>query len=163
MAILQFCINAVIIFCSIYYKTLLGVFSILPFIFLIVTLAGSRLTEEGQKIYNEWTVFMTKLKEGKIDIKNFDPDLLLQYCIALGTQPEELKSVIKNIESEHSDGFIWMYHSGDASSLSSAASMVSDIASTGTTISASFHGGDGAGGGGAGGGGAGGGGGGGAG
>ena len=162
MAILQFFINAVVIFCSIYYKTLLGVFSILPFIFLIATLVGSRLTKEGQKIYNEWTVFMTQLKEGKIDIKNFDPDLLLQYCIALGTQPEELKSIIKNIESEHSDGFIWMYHSGDAASFSSAASMVSDIASTGTTISASFHGGDGAGGGGAGGGGAGGGGGGGA-
>jgi uncharacterized membrane protein len=105
---------------------------------------------------------MSQLQKGQINVKKFDPDLMLQYCIALGTQPEHLKKIIKNIESTHQDGFIWMYHGyGDTASVSSAASMVSDIASTGTTISASFGGG-GDGGGGAGGGGAGGGGGGGA-
>src|SRR6056300_2013867 len=126
--------------------------------FFIITLTGSRLSKEGQRLYNEWIIFMVQLQKGKIDVKKFDPDLMLQYCIALGTQPEHLKKIIKNIESKHQDGFIWMYHGyGDTASVSSAASMVSDIASTGTTISASFGGGgDGGGGGGAGGGGGGG-------
>ncbi len=119
--------------------------------FFIIIIASSRLTKEGQLLYNQWGLFMSKLKKGKIDIKKFDPDLMLQYCLALGTQPEELKSIIKNIESEHTDGFLWIGNRGDTSSFSSAASMVSDIASTGTTISASFAG-DGGGGGGAGGG-----------
>lgn len=161
LAILQFLILNIIIFCAIWFQTFLGFVSIAPFIFFIITIAGSRLTKEGQLLYDQWGLFMSKLKEGEIDIKKFDPDLMLQYCLALGTQPEELKSIIKNIESEHTDSFVWMGHGGDTSSLSSAASMVSDIASTGTTISASFAG-DGGGGGGAGGGGAGGGGGGGA-
>ena len=104
-------------------------------------------------MYNDWGLFMSKLKEGEVNVKKFDPDLMLQYCLALGTQPEELKSIIKNIESEHSDGFMWYHgYGGDTSSVSSAASMVSDIASTGTTISASLGGGDGGAGGGGGGG-----------
>lgn len=160
LAILQFLILNIIVFCAIWFQTFLGVFvSIAPFIFFIIIIASSRLTKEGQLLYNRWGLFMSKLKEGEVDIKKFDPDLMLQYCLALGTQPEELKSIIKNIESEHTDSFVWMGHGGDTSSLSSAASMVSDIASTGTTISASFAGdggGGGAGGGGAGGGGGGG-------
>ena len=164
MALLQIFIIAVIIAFSVIYKTPLGLISLLQFIFFISTIAGSRLTVEGQRVFNEWTVFMHQLKEGQIDVKKFNPDLMLQYCLALGTQPEHLKKIINNIESQHSDGFIWWAHmngGGDTASFSSAASMVSDIATTGTTISASYGGG-GAGGGGAGGGGAGGGGGGGA-
>ena len=158
LAILQFLILNIIVFCSIWFQTFLGFVSIAPFMFFIITIASSRLTKEGQLLYNQWGLFMSKLKEGEVDIKKFDPDLMLQYCLALGTQPEELKSIIKNIESEHTDSFLWMGYGGDTSSLSSAASMVSDIASTGTTISASFagDGGGGAGGGGAGGGGGGG-------
>ena len=160
LAILQFLILNIIIFCAIWFQTFLGFFvSIAPFMFFIIIIASSRLTKEGQLLYNQWGLFMSKLKEGEVDIKKFDPDLMLQYCLALGTQPEELKGIIKNIESEHTDSFVWMGYGGDTSSLSSAASMVSDIASTGTTISASFAGdggGSGGGGGGAGGGGGGG-------
>ena len=150
IAILQFFMLIIILVSSVIYKTFFGFLSILPFIFFISTLMGSRLSKDGQRVYNEWTVFMDQLQKGQIDVKKFDPDLMLQYCIALGTQPEHLKKIIKNIESTHQDGFIWMYHGyGDTSSVSSAASMVSDIASTGTTISASFGGGgDGGGGGG---------------
>ena len=152
LAILQFLILNIIGGCAIWFQTfLLGFVSIAPFMFFIIIIVSSRLTKEGQLLYNQWGLFMSKLKEGEVDIKKFDPDLMLQYCLALGTQPEELKSIIKNIESEHTDGFLWIGHGGDSSSLSSAASMVSDIASTGTTISASFAG-DGGGGGGAGGG-----------
>ena len=147
LAILQFLILNIIVFCAIWFQTFLGFVSIAPFMFFIITIASSRLTKEGQLLYNQWGLFMSKLKEGEVDIKKFDPDLMLQYCLALGAQPEELKSIIKNIESEHTDSFVWMGHGGDTSSLSSAASMVSDIASTGTTISASFGGGDGGGGG----------------
>ena len=158
LAILQFLILNIIGGCAIWFQTFLGFVSIAPFMFFIIIIASSRLTKEGQLLYNQWGLFMSKLKEGEVDIKKFDPDLMLQYCLALGTQPEELKSIIKNIESEHTDSFLWMGYGGDTSSLSSAASMVSDIASTGTTISASFagDGGGGAGGGGAGGGGGGG-------
>lgn len=152
IGILQFAIISVIIACSIIYQTLLGFISIVPFLFFIFTIAGSRLSKEGQRMYDEWGLFMSKLKEGEINVKKFDPDLMLQYCLALGTQPEELKSIIKNIESEHSDGFMWYHgYGGDTSSVSSAASMVSDIASTGTTISTSLGGGDGGAGGGGGG------------
>ena len=152
IALLQFFVLNIIFAVSVIYKTFFGFLSAFPFIFFIITLAGSRLSKEGQRLYNEWTVFMSQLQKGQIDVKKFDPDLMLQYCIALGTQPEHLKKIIKNIESTHQDGFIWMYHGyGDTGSVSSAASMVSDIASTGTTISASFGGGgDGGGGGGAG-------------
>ena len=148
LAILQFLILNIIVFCAIWFQTFLGFVSIAPFMFFIITIASSRLTKEGQLLYNQWGLFMSKLKEGEVDVKKFDPDLMLQYCLALGTQPEELKSIIKNIESEHAEGFLWIGNGGDASSLSSAASMVSDIASTGTTISASFAGDGGAGGGG---------------
>jgi len=148
LAILQFLILNIIVFCAIWFQTFLGFISIAPFMFFIITIASSRLTKEGQLLYNQWGLFMSKLKEGEVDVKKFDPDLMLQYCLALGTQPEELKSIIKNIESEHAEGFLWIGNGGDASSLSSAASMVSDIASTGTTISASFAGDGGAGGGG---------------
>ena len=41
---------------------------------------------------------MSAYQENKIDVEHFDPDLLLQYCLALGVQPESLKSIIKKIE-----------------------------------------------------------------
>jgi len=145
LAIIQFLVLIVIGFCAIWFKTFLGFIAIAPFIFFIITLAGSRLTKEGQLMYNQWSLFIHQLSENKIDVEHFDPDLLLQYCLALGVQPESLKSIIKKIESEHDDSFIWMYAGGQAN-VSSVASMVSDIAATGTTVSAAY-GGDGGGGG----------------
>ena len=97
---------------------------------------------------------MDELSENKIKVEHFEPDRLLQYCLALGVQPESLKSIIKNIESKHDDSFVWLYSGGYANA-SSMATIVSDIAATGTTVSAAY-GGDGGGGGGAGGGGGGG-------
>ena len=161
LSIIQFIIICVIIAFSIIFKTLLGFIATLPLIFFLSILMGSRLTKEGQLLFNKWAVFSSQLSENKVDVTHFDADLLLQYCLALGVQPKSLESVIKRIEDENDGAFIWMYHQGAYSSTSSIASVVSDIATTGTTISASY-GGDGGGGAGAGGGGAGGGGGGGA-
>ena len=161
LSIIQFIIICVIIAFSIIFKTLLGFIATLPLIFFLSILMGSRLTKEGQLLFNKWAVFSSQLSENKVDVTHFDADLLLQYCLALGVQPKSLESVIKRIEDEDDGAFIWMHHHGAFSSSSSIASVVSDIATTGTTISASY-GGDGGGGAGAGGGGAGGGGGGGA-
>ena len=161
LSIIQFLIMNIIIALSIIFETFIGLLSVLPSIFLLITLFGSRLTKEGQLIYNQWGLFIHQLSENKIDVKHLDPELLLQYCIALGVQPESLKKVIKNVEDYHDSSYLWMYH-GSNSDIGSVASIVSDIATTGTTVSAAY-GGDGAGGGaGGGGGGAGGGGGGGA-
>ena len=161
LSIIQFLIMNIIIALSIIFETFIGLLSVLPSIFLLITLFGSRLTKEGQLIYNQWGLFIHQLSENKIDVKHFDPELLLQYCIALGVQPDSLKKVIKNVEDYHDSSFMWMYH-GSNSDIGSVASIVSDIATTGTTVSAAY-GGDGVGGGaGGGGGGAGGGGGGGA-
>ena len=152
LSIIQFIIICVIIAFSIIFKTLLGFIATLPLIFFLSILMGSRLTKEGQLLFNKWAVFSSQLSENKVDVTHFDADLLLQYCLALGVQPKSLESVIKRIEDENDGAFIWMYHQGAYSSTSSIASVVSDIATTGTTISASY-GGDGGGGGGAGGGG----------
>ena len=54
------------------------------------------------------------------------------------------KSIIKNIESKHDDSFVWL-HAGGYANASSMATIVSDIAATGTTVSAAY-GGDGGGG-----------------
>jgi len=158
--LIQFLIMIVIIVLSIIFKTFIGFLSMLPFIFFLTTIFGSRLTKEGQLIYDQWGLFIHQLSENKIDVRHFDPELLLQYCIALGVQPDSLKKVIKNVEDYHDSSYMWMYH-GSSSDIGSVASIVSDIATTGTTVSAAY-GGDGAGGAGGGGGGAGGGGGGGA-
>ena len=155
LSIIQFLIMGVIIAFSIIFKTLLGFIATLPLIFFLSILMGSRLTKEGQLLFNKWAVFSSQLSENKVDVTHFDADLLLQYCLALGVQPKSLESVIKRIEDEDDGAFIWMHHHGAFSSTSSIASVVSDIATTGTTISASY-GGDGGGGAGAGGGGGGG-------
>jgi uncharacterized membrane protein len=160
LSIIQFLIVGVIIAFSIIFKTFIGFLSILPFTFFLSTILGSRLTKEGQSLYNQWGLFIHQLSENKIDVKHFDPELLLQYCVALGVQPDSLKKVVKNVEYQHDGSYMWIYH-GSASDVGSVASIVSDIATTGTTVSAAY-GGDGGGGAGGGGGGAGGGGGGGA-
>ena len=159
LAIIQFLIMGVIIAFSIIFKTFIGFLSILPFTFFLTTILGSRLTKDGQSLYNQWGLFIHQLSENKIDVKHFDPELLLQYCVALGVQPDSLKKVVEKVEHQDDGSYMWMYH-GSNSDVGSVASIVSDIATTGTTVSAAY-GGDG-GGGGAGGGGAGGGGGGGA-
>ena len=160
LAIIQFLIMGVIIAFSIIFKTFIGFLSILTFTFFLSTIFGSRLTKEGQLLYNQWGLFIHQLSENEIDVKHFDPELLLQYCVALGVQPDSLKKVVENVEHQHDSSYMWMYH-GSSSDIGSVASIVSDIATTGTTVSAAY-GGDGGAGAGGGGGGAGGGGGGGA-
>ena len=156
LSIIQLLIMGVIITFSIIFKTFIGFISILPFTFFLIVLLSSRLTKEGQLLFNQWGLFYSKLSENKVDVSHFDADLLLQYCLALGIQPKSLESIIKRIEDENDGAFIWMYHQGGSSSASSMASIISDVATTGTTISASYGGDGGAGGGGAGGGGGGG-------
>ena len=156
-AIMHFLILFFIIFCAFWFETMVGLLAIAPLFFFIVTIAGSRLTKEGQLLYNQWGLFIHQLSENKIKVEHFEPDRLLQYCLALGVQPESLKSIINNIESKHDDSFVWLY-AGGYTNASSMATIVSDIAATGTTVSAAYggDGGGGAGGGGAGGGGGGG-------
>ena len=130
----------VIIGFSITFKTFIGFISILQLIFFLSILMGSRLTKEGQLLFNQWGLFYSQLSENKVDVSHFDADLLLQYCLALGIQPKSLESVIKRIEDENDSAFVWMYHQGGSSSTSSMASIISDVATTGTTISASYGG-----------------------
>ena len=144
LSIIQFLIMNVIIALSIIFKTFIGFLSLLPFIFFLTAILGSRLTKEGQLLFNQWGLFIHQLSENKIDVKHFDPELLLQYCIALGVQPDSLKKVIENVEHHHDSSYVWMYY-GSSSDISSVASIVSDIATTGTTVSAAY-GGDGGGG-----------------
>ena len=154
-AIIQFLIMGVIIAFSIIFKTFIGFLSILTFTFFLSTIFGSRLTKEGQLLYDQWGLFVHQLSENEIDVKHFDPELLLQYCVALGVQPDSLKKVIENVEHQHDSSYMWMYY-GSSSDIGSVASIVSDIATTGTTVSAAYGGDGGGGGGGAGGGGGGG-------
>ena len=156
LSIIQFLTMGVIITFSIIFETFFGFISILPFTFFLIVLLSSRLTVEGQSLFNQWGLFNSQLSENKIDVSHFDADLLLQYCLALGLQPKSLESVIKRIEDEHDGAFVWMYHGGGYSSTSSMASIISDVATTGTAISASYGGDGGGAGGGAGGGGGGG-------
>ena len=144
LAIIQFLIMGVIIAFSIIFKTFIGFLSILTFTFFLSTIFGSRLTKEGQLLYNQWGLFIHQLSENEIDVKHFDPELLLQYCVALGVQPDSLKKVVENVEHQHDSSYMWMYH-GSSSDIGSVASIVSDIATTGTTVSAAY-GGDGGGG-----------------
>ena len=146
LSIIQLLIMGVIIIFSIIFKTFIGFISILPFTFFLIVLLSSRLTKEGQLLFNQWGLFYSKLSENKVDVSHFDADLLLQYCLALGIQPKSLESVIKRIEDENDGAFIWMYHQGGSSSASSMASIISDVATTGITISASYGGDGGAGG-----------------
>ena len=144
LAIIQFLIMGVIIAFSIIFKTFLGFLSILTFTFFLSTIFGSRLTKEGQLLYDQWGLFVHQLSENEINVKHFDPELLLQYCVALGVQPDSLKKVVENVEHQHDSSYMWMYH-GSSSDIGSVASIVSDIATTGTTVSAAY-GGDGGGG-----------------
>ena len=144
LAIIQFLIMGVIIAFSIIFKTFIGFLSILTFTFFLSTIFGSRLTKEGQLLYDQWGLFVHQLSENEIDVKHFDPELLLQYCVALGVQPDSLKKVIENVEHQHDSSYMWMYY-GSSSDIGSVASIVSDIATTGTTVSAAY-GGDGGGG-----------------
>ena len=155
LAIIQFLIMGVVIAFSIIFKTFIGFLSILTFTFFLSTIFGSRLTKEGQLLYDQWGLFVHQLSENEIDVKHFDPELLLQYCVALGVQPDSLKKVVENVEHQHDSSYMWMYY-GSSSDIGSVASIVSDIATTGTTVSAAYGGGGGGGGGGAGGGGGGG-------
>ena len=155
LAIIQFLIMGVIIAFSIIFKTFLGFLSILTFTFFLSTIFGSRLTKEGQLLYDQWGLFVHQLSENEINVKHFDPELLLQYCVALGVQPDSLKKVVENVEHQHDSSYMWMYY-GSSSDIGSVASIVSDIATTGTTVSAAYGGDGGGGGGGAGGGGGGG-------
>ena len=140
LSIIQFLTMGVIITFSIIFETFFGFISILPFTFFLIVLLSSRLTVEGQSLFNQWGLFNSQLSENKIDVSHFDADLLLQYCLALGIQPKSLESVIKRIEDENDSAFVWMYHQGGSSSTSSMASIISDVATTGTTISASYGG-----------------------
>ena len=156
---LQIILSFLIIGLSIFYGIFLGVFfAIIPSIMLIPIFFASRLSKEGAKLNLQWHAFGDALQENKLNIKDFDPDLLLQYCIIMGLQGEQLKNIISQAHVDGGHPYVWF--GGDtASSISSITGGIADIAATGTTISASYGGG---GGGGAGGGGAGGGGGGGA-
>ncbi len=155
LAIIQFLIMGIVIAFSIIFKTFIGFLSILTFTFFLSTIFGSRLTKEGQLLYDQWGLFVHQLSENEIDVKHFDPELLLQYCVALGVQPDSLKKVVENVEHQHDSSYMWMYY-GSSSDIGSVASIVSDIATTGTTVSAAYGGDGGGGGGGAGGGGGGG-------
>jgi|LWDU01.1.fsa_nt_gi uncharacterized membrane protein len=143
---------------GIFYKTFWAFLSIIPSILFLIILMGSRLSKKGRELHLRWHAFGDALQENKLNIQDFDPDLLLQYCIIMGMQGEKLKYVIDQVNIDGGHAYIW-YGGGTPSDISSIATGITDIATTGTSISASYGGG---GGGGAGGGGAGGGGGGGA-
>lgn len=157
LLLLQVIISISIIGLSIIYGIFWGAFfTIIPSIMLLIISFGSRLTKEGQELFLRWCAFGDALKKNKLNIQDFEPDLLLQYCIIMGMHGEELKNVI---DKANQDGtcFIW-YGGGTPSDVSTITAGIADIATTGTAISASYggDGGGGAGGGGAGGGGGGG-------
>ena len=68
LAIIQFLIFNVIIAFSIIFKTFIGFLSMLPFIFFLSTIFGSRLTKEGQLLYNQWGLFVHQLSENEINV-----------------------------------------------------------------------------------------------
>ena len=155
--LLQVIISFSIIGLSIIYGIFWGVFfTIIPSILLLIIALGSRLTKEGQELYLKWYAFGDALQKNKLNIQDFDPDLLLQYCIIMGMHGEELKNVI-NKANQDGTCYIW-FGDGSSSDFSNITAGIADIATTGTAISASYggDGGGGAGGGGAGGGGGGG-------
>ena len=67
LAIIQFLIMNVIIAFSITFKTFIVFLSMLPFIFFLITIFGSRLNKEGQFLYNQWGLFIHQLSENEID------------------------------------------------------------------------------------------------
>jgi hypothetical protein len=142
---------------GIFYKTFWAFLSIIPSILFLIILMGSRLSKKGRELHLRWHAFGDALQENKLNIQDFDPDLLLQYCIIMGMQGEKLKYVIDQVNIDGGHAYIW-YGGGTPSDISSIATGITDIATTGTSISASYggDGGGGAGGGGAGGGGGGG-------
>ena len=150
LLLITFIVQIIIVALGVIYSTFIAFLAIIPFIISIMFLVASRLTQEGQEIYDSWILFTSQLTENKLDLKNFNSDKLLQYCLALSVQPDHLKSIIKDIDNNDPGCFIWMYHGDSGYDISSVASMVSDIATTGTAVSASV-GGDGGGGGGGGG------------
>tara|TARA_X000000368_G_scaffold298984_1_gene238091 strand:- start:68 stop:1750 length:1683 start_codon:yes stop_codon:yes gene_type:complete len=141
---------------GIFYKTFWAFLSLIPSTLLIIILTGSRLSKEGAELNLKWHAFGDALQENKLNIKDFDPDLLLQYCIVMGIQGEQLKNIINQTHVDGGHPYAWF--AGDtSSSISSIGGDIAHIAATGTAISASYGGdGGGAGGGGAGGGGGGG-------
>tara|TARA_X000000368_G_scaffold186906_1_gene147551 strand:+ start:496 stop:2205 length:1710 start_codon:yes stop_codon:yes gene_type:complete len=155
---LQIILSFLITGLSIFYGIFWGVFlAIIPSIMLIPIFFASRLSKEGAKLNLQWHAFGDALQQNKLNIKDFNPDLLLQYCIVMGIQGEELKNIINQAHVD--GGYPYAWFGGDtASSISSIPGGIADIAATGTAISASYggDGGGGAGGGGAGGGGGGG-------
>lgn len=150
---LQIILSFLIIGLSIFYGIFWGVFfAIIPSIMLFPLFFGSRLSKKGAELNLKWHAFGDALQENKLNIKDFDPDLLLQYCIVMGLQGEQLKNIINQAHVDGGHPYGWF--AGDtSSSISSIAGGIADIAATGTAISASYGG---AGGGGAGGGGGGG-------
>ena len=142
---------------GIFYKTFWAFLSLIPITLLIVILTGSRLSKEGAELNLKWHAFGDALQENKLNIKDFDPDLLLQYCIVMGIQGEQLKNIINQTHVDGGHPYAW-YAGDTSSSISSIGGEIAHIAATGTAISASYggDGGGGAGGGGAGGGGGGG-------
>ena len=142
---------------GIFYKTFWAFLSFIPIILLIIIWFGSRLTKEGRELHLRWHAFGDALQENKLNIQDFDPDLLLQYCIVMGLQGEKLKHIINQVHVDGGHPYLW-YGGGTPSDISSITTGIADIAATGTSISASYggDGGGGAGGGGAGGGGGGG-------
>jgi uncharacterized membrane protein len=134
---------------GLFYKTFWAFLSIIPFTILLNCFIASRLTKEGRELHLRWHAFGDALQENKLNIQDFDPDLLLQYCIIMGMQGEKLKYVIDQVNIDGGHAYIW-YGGGTPSDISSIAAGITDIATTGTSISASY-GGDGGGGGGGGG------------
>ena len=120
-------------------------FTIIPSTMLLMIGFKSRLTKEGQELFLRWCAFGDALKKNKLNIQDFEPDLLLQYCIIMGMHGEELKKVIN---TANQDGTCYMWYGGSTpSDVSTITAGIADIATTGTAISASY-GGDGGGGGG---------------
>lgn len=146
LLLLQVIISFSIIGLSIIYGIFWSVlFTIIPSTMLLMIGFKSRLTKEGQELFLRWRAFGDALKKNKLNIQDFEPDLLLQYCIIMGMHGEELKKVIN---TANQDGTCYMWYGGSTpSDVSTITAGIADIATTGTAISASY-GGDGGGGGG---------------
>ena len=126
-----------IIVVGIYYGSFWAFLSVIPATLFIVIWAGSRLTKEGRELHLEWHAFGDALQKNRLNIKDFDPDLLLQYCIVMGIQAEQLKSILNQV-GQGDGAYLW-YCWGDSGI--SSVSAITDIAATGTSISAVYSGG----------------------
>ena len=110
--------------------------SVIPATLFIVIWAGSRLTKEGRELHLEWHAFGDALQKNRLNIKEFDPDLLLQYCIVMGVQAKQLKSILNQV-GQGDGAYLWYVGDSGISSVSA----ITDIAATGTSISAVYSGG----------------------